>query len=287
MVNNQAIRAIKPTPGQAAAIAVFADLYSKNPAVIKNLLNKHEQTFTGNPTLDLLQTAELIKNRGRFFNTDFEKTWNDAKYFSLSDFGDKLKEVGQNIMQTVAPIAGQAVQLFAPAIGQAAAGLIGGGGGEGGGGAAGGDGSGAGLAGFMSGGDSGGGLSGFLSGGGGASVISGLTGSIGQLLSNLKKKKEDIQPVASEVISEPVKQAIAQTFSESSTGNLDSRPSAADILALLNGGSSPASTEKKILGMTKKTFIIVACIVGAVIVAIVIWVIIHYRKKAKLKAKKD
>ena len=285
MVNTQAIRAINPTPGQAAAIAVFADLYSKNPSVIKNLLTKHEQTFTGNPTLDLLQTAELIKNRGRFFNTDFEKTWNDAKYFSLSDFGDKLKEVGQNIMQTVAPIAGQAVQLFAPAIGQAAAGLVSGG--EGGGSASGGDGSGGGLSGFMSGGDSGGGLSGFLSGGGGASVISGLTGSLGQLLSNFGKKKDQPQPTVSEAIAEPVKQAIAQTFSESSTGTLDSRPSAADLLALLNGGSSPASTEKKILGMTKKTFIIVVCIVGAVIIAIVVWVIIHYRKKAKLKAKKD
>lgn len=83
MINAAAIKKLKLTPGHAAAVTLFADLYSKNPSAIKKLLEKHDQAFTGNPNLDYSQFTQLIKDRGSFFNQDMKRCFNEAKYLNF------------------------------------------------------------------------------------------------------------------------------------------------------------------------------------------------------------
>lgn len=124
------------TPGQAAALALWVHTYNKNPKAIQDLFAKHEQKFTGDPNVDLLQTAMLSHDRGKFFDEDLEAAVQDPNITgaklggNLGNFVQSVKDavntvkpiVGQGL-QVLAPIAGQVANSFAPGSGAAASGL--------------------------------------------------------------------------------------------------------------------------------------------------------------------
>jgi len=124
MINTDVFRALQMTPGEAAAIALFDRIYETNPGKIKDLLEAHDQKFTGDPNIDFMQIYNLSKERDRFFNDDYAQVCKDCKYFSLGDMFDKLKSGAGKLLDTVAPVAGVAANIFVPGTGGLASGLL-------------------------------------------------------------------------------------------------------------------------------------------------------------------
>jgi hypothetical protein len=120
MLNATQIKALKLTPGQVAACALWDDIYHNHPEKINKLLKDHGQTSTGNIALDLMQVSQLAGKegdgigRGRFFTEDFEDIAKEAKYFSLGD-----------VFSSIAPIVGAAGNIFAPGAGTAVGAVLG------------------------------------------------------------------------------------------------------------------------------------------------------------------
>lgn len=262
--------ALNPTPGQAAALGLFASLYSKDPNAIKQLLEKHEQKFTWDPNIDLQQIAQLYTDRPDFFRKDFNSTFTNARYFSLKDTLGNIADAVKNAASTIVPILASTAGAVAPSL---IGSLTGGEGGEGGGGASGGEGGG------------GGGLSPSAT----AALLTGGASALGQLVGSLFSKPKppanaSAAPTAAQMPQLPaqIASAVASTFAQNS-----SDISGQSVLdAIKNAIAPPAPpASDKILGMTKKTFYIVLASVVAVIVAVIVILIVRSRKKKKVAAK--
>lgn len=254
MINGNFIKSRNFTPGKAAAVAVFADLYLKKPNVLKALLQRHEQNFTGDPNIDFFQVAQLLKDKGNFFNKDLDQTFTDAKYFSLKDLGSQIKDTFHdasvsisNAGQQVAPIAGTLFTMLSPAIGAAANSAA--------------PGSGA--------------------------AATGLSQGLGAALMGAGAPKTE----PSAQLPAPVQQAIQTTFAQNQNSNLDDRPGSSQILDLIKNMLPTKPEEEtnkdKILGMAKKTFyIVIFSVIGAILLVIAIIIIVKRNKKKKLEAAK-
>lgn len=133
MINSAAVKALNFSPGQAAALALFAHAYSTKQDAIKKLLEKHEQKFTGNPNTDFMQLGQLSKERGRFFDDDLSGTFNNIPQMgklNLGNIGSALQNAAQSVgtavgqgLQVLAPVAGMAANVMMPGTGSLAAGL--------------------------------------------------------------------------------------------------------------------------------------------------------------------
>lgn len=241
MINREAIKQLNFTPLQAAAIAMFVHQYNRNTEGLKKLFTRHEKSFTGDPNIDLYQVAHLSKERGRFFDEDFENTAASDPMFSSAKgaFGNlvnNIKDAVSNVVNTVKPIAGAALQVLAPVAGQAA--------------------------------------NAFAPGSGPAAQ--GLASSLGTVLSQPKASSQE-NP---NELTPPVQQALQQTYAPGATAPNDNGANAL-LAALLGKDKEKEEDTGKILGMPKKTFYWVSGGVGLVVVAIIIILIVRNMKKKK------
>jgi len=97
MIDGKILKDSNLTPGESVAVALFADLYSKNPAVVKQLIESHENKFTGNPNIDFMQIAELSKQRKNFFDNDYRKAMAGIKYKNCHNFCDKTVSASRKL----------------------------------------------------------------------------------------------------------------------------------------------------------------------------------------------
>lgn len=264
MFNPKTIRALNLTPGQAAVLGSFGSIYLKQPKLIQQLLSKHEQNFTGNPNIDLRQLYHLQKSRGDFFTRDLEKTWTDAKYFSLKNLGESLQNLvqtvadkGADVFQNVSPLMGSALSTLAPLAGLAA------------------------QAGAESAGIEMPGI---------GNAASGLVSNLGGMLSTVGQTKGNADPLQGVQqqqiattqgagITNQLQSALNAAFAAGQSALLDNRPGAQQVLNELTKDPN----EKKILGMKKNTALIVLIGGGVILLAIIIALVIYFRNKGKKK----
>ncbi len=116
-INKGVVNQLELTPGEAAAITLFDEVYTRQPGNIKKLLEQHDQVFTGDPNVDFLQVYQLSQDRQRYFNEDYAKMCEEAHYFSLGDMMDKVSSAIGKTVDIIKPVAGSALTIFAPVAG--------------------------------------------------------------------------------------------------------------------------------------------------------------------------
>lgn len=127
MINPAIIGPANLTPGEVAAFSLCGLVYQKHPDKWKKVLDQHEQAYLGDPAADVAQIISLSKERGRYFTEDFDAMLKDLHFNSLGTFWDKLstgagKILGSDLVSTGA---GVAANIFAPGTGGMASSIVG------------------------------------------------------------------------------------------------------------------------------------------------------------------
>lgn len=126
MLDSKGIKQYSLTPGETIALALFDRVHTRYPEKIRNVIEMHDNKFTGDPNADLVQVVSLAKTRGRYFTEDMEGALKDLHFNNFGDLWDKLKSGTGKILTNdlVQTGAGVAANIFAPGTGTMASGAL-------------------------------------------------------------------------------------------------------------------------------------------------------------------
>lgn len=306
MINPAIIGPANLSPGEVAAFSLCGLVYQKHPDKWKKVLDQHEQVYLGDPASDVAQIISLSKDRGRYFTEDFDGMLNDLHFNSLGDFWDKLKSGAGKILGSdlVSTAAGVGANIFAPGTGGIASNIV--------------DTLGDKLSGGPPAGAEPGfewPKESEFPQQAWVNLINNSSASKSDLQAALDRAKflvteyqrqtdyhtannhpqnanstalwrdrakEFVSALTNRMSSPPDKkteQLVKDIFTDKSGADLDDRSASKDLKNKMEKDTNDESSDDKILGLEKKTFWMIAIPVIILIVALIVWLIMRYRKK--------